>query len=212
MEPANPNGIDVSHYQGDINWAQVAEGGIVYAMIKASQGSSYVDPMFATNWNGAKTSGLQRGAYHYFMPTDSFIQQADLLTNCLNSVSYDANTDMLPAIDCEELDGCSPATYSYALAQLLQLLERQLGVKPMIYASPGFWSSIRNPDFTEYPLWLADYTDNQAPTIPEPWTEYALWQYSNSGSIDGIEGAVDLDRCPEATGLPKRNQTKLNWF
>lgn len=191
---SNGKGIDVSHYQGTINWASVAKAGVSYAMIKATEGDSYKDPMFATNWAGCKDNKLRCGAYHYFLPTDSFLNQADLLVGALNEVQFDPTADLPPAIDCEDMEGVSPSTYVYALKELLLLLKKQIECTPMIYVSPAFWQGLGSPDFTEYPLWVANYTSAPAPEVPTPWKTYALWQYSQSGQVEGVSGAVDLDR------------------
>lgn len=212
MAPNSCNGIDVSHYQGDIDWASVAESGIAFAMMKASEGSTFVDPMFTTNWAGAKQNNILCGAYHFFQPTESFMQQADLFLGLLRDVGYDPKKDLPPAIDCEDTTGCSSSTYAFALGHLLQLLQRFLGVKPMIYTAPGFWASIDNPNFSEYPLWLAEYTEASTPTMPPCWSDCALWQFSDTGNVDGIEGPVDLDRQPSGTLALQTGGPTLNWF
>lgn len=191
---SNGKGIDVSHYQGTINWASVAKAGISYAMIKATEGVSYKDPMFATNWAGCKDNNLMCGAYHFFSPTDDFQKQADLLTTALESVGFNPATDLPPAIDCEDMAGVSPSTYVYALKELLDAVEKQLKCTPMIYVSPAFWQGLGSPDFTDYPLWVANYTSAPAPQVPAPWKTYAMWQYSQSGQVEGVPGNVDLDR------------------
>ncbi|MFN4168681.1 MAG: glycoside hydrolase family 25 protein [Pannonibacter phragmitetus] len=203
------NGIDVSHYQGTVNWAQVAADGIGFTFIKATQGTSYVDPMFQTNWQGAKAAGLKCGPYLFFEPNESFLDQAELFIRQLKTAGYDSKTDLPPAIDCEETNGVTNTEFSYALSQLLHVLQIFLRVKPLIYASPGFWSSVGNPDFSEYPLWVADYTTAPAPTLPPDWTGYAFWQYSQSGTVNGISGAVDLDVMGTA---PAAQRTRPDWF
>ncbi len=206
------SGVDVSHYQGTIDWAQVAADGIGFAMIKATQGTGYIDPCFSGNWASAKQNGLQCGAYHYFLPTSSFLKQADLFLSQLDAVGYDPDSDLPPAIDCEETNNCSMATYSFALTNLLQILQRHVNVRPMIYTSPDFWSQIGSPDFSSYPLWLADYTSGSAPNIPPPWTSFAIWQYSDDGSLNGISGNVDLDRRQPGIAHLQSSRPALDWF
>ncbi|WP_430513692.1 glycoside hydrolase family 25 protein [Pannonibacter phragmitetus] len=202
-------GIDVSHYQGTVNWADVAASGAAFTFIKATQGTSYVDPMFQTNWRGAKAAGLKCGAYLFFEPNVSFLDQAELFIHQLKTAGYDRTADLLPAIDCEVASGVTNSEFSYALSQLLNILEIYLRVKPLIYTSPGFWSSVGNPDFSAYPLWVAEYTTAPAPTLPPDWTSYAFWQYSQSGTVSGISGAVDLDVM--GTALAAR-RTRPDWF
>lgn len=210
METTYLQGIDVSHFQGSIDWTKVTKSGISYTMIKASQGTSFVDPNFETNWTGAQKKGLGCGAYHYFLPTESFISQADVFITLLKSVGYNPESDLRPAVDCEEMDSCSNATYVFALGNFLSLLELFLGVKPMIYTSPSFWNNLGNPNFGSHPLWLADYAET--PAIPEPWSAFTIWQYSDSGTVNGIDGPVDLDKKPEGTNLLQSNRPTLDWF
>lgn len=169
MSTSPRKGIDVSHYQGTVNWAQVAKDGIDYAMIKASEGEGYTDPLFAANWAGCKNNGVLCGAYHYFLPTNSFLKQADLLINQLKTVDFSPVADLPPAIDCEDQEGVSASTYVYALKGLLTALQKQIKCTPLIYVSPAFWQNLGSPDFTEYPLWVANYTSASEPEIPAPW-------------------------------------------
>jgi len=206
------NGIDVSHYQGSVNWASVAADGIGFAMIKASEGGSYLDPMFSVNWTGCKNNNIVCGAYHYFLPTDCFLKQTDLLVQQLNSVCFDPSSDLPPAIDCEDMEGVSASTYVYALKELLQTLQVQVKCKPMIYVSPAFWQGLGSPDFTDYPLWVANYTSVSEPEVPQPWKTYDIWQYSEGGQVGGISGDVDLDRSNPCITGDRVQQPKLNWF
>lgn len=212
MSTKSNRGIDVSHYQGTVNWADVAAGGTTFAMIKASEGTSYTDPMFATNWSGCKSNNILCGAYHYFLPTECFLKQADLLCQQLTSVDFDPAADLPPAIDCEDIEGVSSSTYVYALKELLHVLQLQLKCTPMIYVSPAFWQSLGNPDFTSYPLWVANYTTASEPEIPAPWKSYAIWQYSETGEVGGIAGDVDLDRSNPSVTADSSRQPNLNWF
>src|SRR5437899_1806639 len=96
-------GIDVSNYQGAINWGRVASGDIAFAYIKATEGSTYIDPRFTENWNGAAAAGLQRGAYHFFTFCSSGQDQA---VNYLHVVPVEADA-LPPAIDLELSGNCS---------------------------------------------------------------------------------------------------------
>lgn len=208
----NLTGIDVSHYQGDINWQEVAANPTSFAIIKATQGTGFVDPMFQTNWQGANAAGLKTGAYHYFMPEKSFLEQADLLLTQLKAVGYDATTDLPPAIDCEVMDGVSNAAYTFALSSLVDILRRQLGVSPMIYTAPAFWDALGDPDFSECPLWIANYTSADQPTLPGSWSGYAIWQYTSEGSVNGVEGNVDRNRLGNDVSALTSARRVLDWF
>ena len=185
----NVRGIDVAHYQGTVDWKQVCQSGIVFAIAKATDGITYTDPEFATNWAGIKAAGLVRGAYHFFEPVDDATSQAQ---NFLSAVQL-APGDLPPVLDVE----IRPSTVSTSqlwsgVATWLQVVEQHTGRTPMIYTSPTFWDS-NSPDLalTKYPLWLADYASQ--PKLPNGWTTWHLWQFSQSGSVSGVTGAVDLD-------------------
>ncbi|MEP4769439.1 MAG: glycoside hydrolase family 25 protein [Roseibium sp.] len=192
MTNTEKQGIDVSFWQGKINWAAVARHGIDFAIIKASEGAEMKDPRFSENWSGCKTNRISCGAYHFFLPAYDFELQSDLLVDQLQSVSFDPETDIPPAIDCEEMQGLSPTTYVSALKALMKRLEEKLKCKPMIYVSPSFWQGLRSPKMDGHPLWIANY-EVDSPKIPSPWKSYRFWQYSDNGRIDGIDCAVDLD-------------------
>ncbi len=207
------NAIDVSHFQGKIDWQQVGEDKSIRSVImKASEGAQASDALFVENWQGAKAAGLRCGAYHFFRPKESFLHQADLFLGQLKKVGYDGTCDLPPVLDCEVTDGVSNSAYAFALGHLLELLVGFLNPKPMIYTAPGFWEQVGNPNFSAYPLWLAEYTDG-TPHLPAHWTSYAMWQFSQKGTVPGIAGHVDLDLCqlpdPSTTAL---QPSALAWF
>jgi lysozyme len=180
-------GIDVSHDQGTVDWPAVAQAGLAFTFIKATDGETYVDPDFAQNWAGAAAAGLQRGAYHFFRAEDSPQAQVDLFWKTLGG-----NGELPLVVDVEESMGVSNATLIANLQLFLEDLERLSGRTPMIYTDPGFWNGLGTAAFARYPLWVAEYGAS-APKIPEGWTSWAFWQYSETGSVPGIAGSVDLD-------------------
>ncbi|MTI44543.1 lysozyme [Roseibium hamelinense] len=212
MSETGQRGIDVSHYQGTVNWQGVAASGIDFAYLKATEGTGYTDPTFKQNWSGCQEYALKCGGYHYFLPRDSFLQQAEAIVQAMRSVGYSRTTDLPPAIDCEEMDGCSAAEYVHALAGLVSLVERFLCVRPMIYTNPSFWDGLGNPDFSEYPLWLAQYTDAQSPTVPAPWSSYTIWQYSDQGTVSGIGGFCDCDLANSSLNVSPPGTSILKWY
>ena len=104
--PDFAQGIDVSHHQGGVNWNAVAASGISFTFIKATEGAHMTDAAFATYWNGARAAGIRRGAYHFFRPADSGIQQADFF---LRTVGAFAEGDLPPILDWEVTDNVSNA-------------------------------------------------------------------------------------------------------
>jgi lysozyme len=181
-------GIDVSHFQGVVDWQQVAQAGMAFAFAKATEGITYTDPHFATNWAGIQAAGLPRGAYHFFEANDDATAQAQ---HFLATVQLAAG-DLPPVLDIEVTAGVSDQQIWSGVSTWLQIVEQATGRQPILYTAPGFWSS-HEPDLTltSYPLWLADYAAE--PVLPTGWTSWLFWQHSQTGSVAGVTGSVDLD-------------------
>ena len=195
----NPNdlvrGIDASHFQGVIDWSQVAASGIKFAITKATEGTNVKDSQFSANYDGIKANGMIRGAYHFFHPSSDAQAQA---TNFLSSVNVLAPGDLPPALDVEVNDGQGASVIINGVQQWLQAVEAALGRKPMIYTTASFWNANLSGtgQFSDCPLWVAQYTFNPQPNIPQGFSNYAIWQFSEMGTINGVSGKnnVDLDR------------------
>ena len=187
--PVTP-GIDVSYHQGAIEWRRVREAGVRFAFVRVSDGSTFADPMFARHWADARRARVLRGAYQYFRPDESALAQADLMIAALRR---DAG-ELPPVIDVETTGGRSPAQIERAVAAWIARVREQLGVEPILYTGPDFWTTqVRNADLTPRPpLWLAHYTAG-CPTVPAPWKAWTFWQYTDRGEVPGITGPVDLD-------------------
>lgn len=184
------NGIDVSHYQGDIDWAKVKASGVAWAYAKACQGNTGTDACFADNWAGMKAAGLLRGAYVFYVVGDT---PKDQFANFVSQVTLEPG-DLPPMVDIEtENQGEEPDDdLVLDLHDFLQQLSGHYGVDPIIYTGPGFWNAHLDGSFSAYPLWEAEY----GVSTPKPvtgWKYWTMWQYSQSGSVPGINGAVDLD-------------------
>jgi lysozyme len=191
-------GIDISRHQGTIAWQKVAAAGVKYAYIKATEGASLVDAEFADNWKGTAQNKILRGAYHFFSPGKS---PASQFQNFKKTVALQAG-DLAPALDLE-VDGQNwsalpPADRLPAALELLQLLEEHYGITPLVYTNKRTVDEVFNGDaggLTSYPLWVASYKNSPPPTMPAGWSIWRYWQHSDKGTVDGITGAVDLNRC-----------------
>lgn len=181
-------GIDVSHFQGTVDWRQVAQAGMSFAFAKATEGITYLDPQFTNNWSGIQAAGLLRGAYHFFEANDDATAQAKQF---LSKVQLGAG-DLPPVLDVETTAGVGNSQIWTGVATWLQVVEQETGRQPILYTAPGFWNG-HQPDLTltRYPLWLADYATQ--PTLPDGWTSWLFWQHSQSGTVSGVTGSVDLD-------------------
>ncbi|WP_375326496.1 glycoside hydrolase family 25 protein [Candidatus Tisiphia endosymbiont of Nemotelus uliginosus] len=194
------NGIDVSHWQGEINWQKVKEVGINFAIAKVTGGSDYQDPKFLSNWVGMKNNNIKAAAYHYLkgyqLPESQItnIKEA-LVAKC----DFDVCNDIL-AIDVEEKlnENVGPEQMADTLYGLLVALNKTFN-NIYIYCSPNYWENKvawQKYDFSPYKLWIAHWTKEKSPTIPTTWQDkgWVWWQHSSKGRIDGIVGDVDLDR------------------
>ncbi len=182
-------GIDVSYFQETINWKHVRHAGVLFAVIRVSDGATIPDSMFTKNWSGAKKVGVLRGAYQYFRPDQSAAAQADVMIAALKN----DRGELPPVIDVETDGGRSPAQIAQRVEIWVTRVRTALKVEPIIYTGPDFWRDrVGGADLTTQPLWLAHYT-KQCPTVPAPWTAWTFWQYSDRGNVPGITGPVDLD-------------------
>jgi len=204
--PGTPKvyGIDVSEFQGKINWASVKAAGKSFAVIRVSDGTGHMDPNFASNWKGAKAAGVAVGAYQFFRASEDPTAQADLMLNQLKSVGYGAG-DLPPVVDVEVTDGVSNATVIARTSTWLAHVQAHLGRLPRLYTSPGWWAGLGGTVSPLPYLWVANWGVS-CPTLPSPWGRLRLWQYSDAGSVSGISGNVDLDQyngsLAELTSLP----------
>jgi lysozyme len=170
-------GIDVSHHQQAVDWPVIAASGIHFCFIKATEGASFVDPRFASNWQAAAQAGIVRGAYHFFHPGDSVTAQADLF---LKTVRLEPG-DLPPVLDLEAPQEwiTVPAADRAALALTwLDTVEKAMQARPIVYLSAAFATNVlQNPvALAQYPLWLALYTNQPSPIVPKPWSKWTFWQ------------------------------------
>lgn len=185
-------GIDVSYYQGSINWSQVKAAGNSFAIIRVSDGTGFMDPKFSANWSGSKSAGVVHGTYQFFRPGQSANAQADIVINNLRSAGFGSG-DIPPVLDVEVRDGQSNATIVAGIKAWVSKVQGALGRKPIIYSSPSFWSGLGNPTISGARLWIAHWGVS-CPNVPTGWTGWSFWQYSSTGKVPGIAGNVDLDR------------------
>lgn len=197
-------GIDASHYQELIDWKRVKASGIRFAILKASEGVGYEDPMFEQNVRGALENGILPGSYHFFLPRLDPVQQAKHYSSVLKD-SLGKRACLPPCIDLET-SGPGREGLNQSVRLFLQEVEAQTGRRAMIYTSPGFWTTyLPQPVLSQnriirsniewavsHPLWLAHYTTGW-PLQVYPWAGWTIWQYSSSGRIGGIATRVDLN-------------------
>lgn len=190
-------GVDVSKWQGAIDWSQVAEAGIEYAFIRSSYGLTGVDSYFDANWAAAREAGVLRGSYHYFNPAYGGAEQA---RNMLAQFDDPADLGELPlVVDVEESGGApTPAVYASRVVDFVDTIEAETGRRPMIYTGGYFWDTyVASTALADLPVWVAHYFNDRStahcPNTPNAWGAWAFWQHTEMASVSGISGGVDGD-------------------
>ena len=184
-------GIDVSNHQEDIDWEAVANAGMEVAIIKSSEGIDFTDPYFEVNYEGAKAAGLKVGFYHFLTATT--VEQAREEANFFASIISGKEIDVKPVMDFEQLDGLSVEDINAIALAFAEEVESQTGYPVMVYSNADNATNTFGESVTKYSLWLAQY-DGSEPTDEVIWDTWAGWQYSDTGSIEGVNGDVDLNR------------------
>lgn len=185
-------GIDVSHFQQDVNWEDIKKAGITYVYSKATQGIGNVDPKYKRNRELTHANGLRHGPYHFYVPSHDPVQQADFFVKTVQFMEKDM---MPPVLDLEMIPNIPVKRYQQDVLTWLKKVEAALGVKPIVYTYHPFGNQyLNNPEFANYHLWIAEYGVT-APKIPLAWKEksWLMWQRSERGKIEGAIGNVDLD-------------------
>lgn len=183
-------GIDVSHYQGKIEWDKVSKlqdsFPISFVFVRATAGTIKVDRQFSNNWIKSKTKGFLRGAYHYYRPNENSLEQAD---NFIRTVKLKKG-DLPPVLDIEDVPRIqSMANLKLGLRKWLKRVELHYGVKPIIYSGESFYNEHLYNDFAEYTCWVANY-NYYVENIDNDWN---FWQFTDKGSVYGIKEYVDVN-------------------
>ncbi|WP_050765258.1 glycoside hydrolase family 25 protein [Kordia algicida OT-1] len=184
-------GIDISYNQGNlIDSINTENTDLSFVICKATGGITIQDPDFPHNWEKIPQQGFIRGTYHFYYTNDAPQSQAD---NFFNVVGNDFPSDALPPV--VDFENASIKTSDHAqiiddLLDFLELLEQKYQRTPIIYTNQSTGDSYLNDSrFAKYPLWVASYASS--PKLPSTWSNWSLWQYSESGDINGT--AVDED-------------------
>lgn len=195
-EPEYPEGytvrgIDISHYQDEIDWERVRNANlnndpVSFVIIKATEGQNIFDDCFNDNFHCARENDIIRGAYHYFVPSVDpkvqarfYLRQVHLLPG-----------DLPPVLDVEDIGKLSKQELQSKVRVWLDIVEAEYGVKPILYTGYKFRVDyLDDPVFDQYPFWIAHYYVNEL-TYQGPWT---IWQHTDCGHVDGIRGYVDVN-------------------
>ncbi|WP_294466425.1 GH25 family lysozyme [uncultured Anaerofustis sp.] len=184
-------GIDVSVWQGDINFREVKDDGIDYVYIRAGEGTTLVDSKFDRNYRDARREGMKLGFYHYVTARDT--KEAKDQAHFFYSLIRDKRQDLRPAMDFEQLTGLSKKEANDIARVYMDTLEKLMKIKPAFYSNAYDCESVWEEDLTKYPLWVADYGVERPYSIGH-WKDWSGFQYSSRGSVRGIHGHTDMDR------------------
>lgn len=185
-------GIDVSYWQGDVDWQKVSEAGIQFAYIKVTEGGDRVDPKFRDNWRGAKQAGIARGAYHLMYWCRRAGEQASWFKSKMPK-----DDDTLPPVLDVEWNSYSKTCPHHiarddAIAKIkimLEAMEAHTGKQPIIYTDPKFHRDVLEGEFSNYRFWLRSVAAK--PKEVYETRDWSFWQFTTTGRVSGVAGPVD---------------------
>lgn len=203
-EQANPSveiykirGIDISAHNGAVDFGRLKEQGISFAYIKATEGTDFQDRNFVKNAVGLKRAGIPAGAYHFFrFDTDGEMQGLNFIRSLLGR-----DFELAPAVDVEEwanAEGIGTGKIIKELRTMLEILRRE-GYEPLIYTNKDGYDRFVKGKLENYGLWICSFTD---PPLDHEHG-WVIWQYSHRGTLDGIDGYVDMNTLnPSCSAFP----------
>lgn len=188
------HGIDVSKWNGDIDWQKAKASGVSFVFMKATEGKDVVDSKFHQNWRGARAAGLPYAPYHFYYFCSTADEQADwFIRNVPKEAVY------LPPVLDAEWNGhsrtCkyrpSKVTAVAELQRFMDRLEAHYGKRPIIYTTVDFHRDILVGEFKNYHFWLRSVANH--PTKVYDDRRWAFWQYTSTGVVPGVPGATDIN-------------------
>lgn len=196
-------GIDVSSWQGDIDFNQVKDAGIDVVYIKSSEGFRSVDSYFEQNYSGAKSAGLKVGFYHYVTAksVEDAISQAQFFVSTISG----KNPDCKLAMDFESFGDLSNYEINQISLAFIQKVEELSGKEVVVYSDKYNATNVFNSSVANYPLWVAQYEVSE-PSVSANWNSWVGWQYTDQGEIPGISAYVDRDKFTEGIFLDDNSE------
>lgn len=183
-------GIDVSHWEGDINFREVKDAGIRFVYIKSSEGDSLIDPDFERNYREARKARLKIGFYHYVTArtTEEAKREARHFAEVIRGKKYHGR----PVMDFESFGNLTRERINEISLAFLQELREATGKNVAIYSDASNAENTFDARLSVYPLWIAQYGVSH-PDMQNHWRRWSGWQYTDSGRVNGIHGTVDRD-------------------
>ncbi|MEU7857745.1 glycoside hydrolase family 25 protein [Nonomuraea sp. NPDC049141] len=174
------HGIDVSNWQGSVDWTDHAGAGVSFAFAKATEGGDYTDQYFARNWQGMRESWIVCGAYHFARPKGDAAEHARHFLRAITAAGGLRRGDLV-ALDLENNDGLRPEQVAHHARRWCHYVERHGGVRPFVYTFQSFARAGNCAGLGDYPLWIASPEKPRGePLVPSPWRDWTIHQYANS--------------------------------
>lgn len=198
------DGLDVSRWQGTIDWPKVAAAGYVFTFAKGTEGVGWTDVKFLENMNNGQKAGVMMGVYHFARP-DLGNKAADEANYFLDVVGdYLKSGYLRPVLDLEVGSSLGKTALSKWVIEWMETVKNRTGISPLIYVNPNFITNYLTEAVTEYDLWVAHWTCEPEPSYYYPntgmWRDWAFWQYygpggcgANIGYVPGISTNIDLN-------------------
>lgn len=191
------HGLDVSNYQKNLNWEEIARS-FDFVYVKATEGVNFTDPSAKEKAEALAKTELQFGFYHFCRPSKikgNVLLDAEAEAKDFNRFIGDFFYSLPPVIDFEWNENkLSKVEMTAWLEQFIISIEEESGRRPIIYTGPSF--AQRNlgesQEIYQYPLWIAHYASQ--PRIPKGWSAYLIWQYTSEGRIDSYDGRLDMNK------------------
>lgn len=180
-------GVDVSHWQGTVDWQLMRSRNVRFAFYKLSdfvrgRPEGFIDRQAETNWRATKEAGIINGCYHWLQPAVAPQLQAGYFLDAYARYP----TDLPPVLDFEDRQVSTWSDMLWRAQVWLEIVERETGRIPIVYTSPGymaFFNRRQTGFLSRYPLWVAHYIQRRKPNIPYPWGDWAFWQYSDKADF-----------------------------
>lgn len=195
---AQYDGIDVSKYQGDIDWYKLSlNPHVKFVYIKATEGAIHVDKRYQENIRKARVAGLRVGSYHFFISQKTPREQFENFRRYVKR----SEQDLLPMVDVEHAGNrrAKREQLQQNLAEFMEMVKAEYGQYPIIYSQYKFYNDMLAPEFNHYLIFIARYSDKE-PRLNGGGL-YNIWQYTEHGTISGIKGHVDLNRFANGTNI-----------
>jgi lysozyme len=197
----NIQGIDVSHYEGAVDWSKVKSAGVVFAYAKATEGNTLIDPYLKRNFEQARQNQIVVGAFHTARPTSPFnpseaVSQASFFANTLQNQLGDYG-DIMPVLDLEFNSGLTASDLAQWTRIFLDTTKKITHKKVILYTGVWFLQANGNlkNEFADVPLWIAYYKSNTPPDCAG-WKRWLIWQYTDKGKMEGVGPNTDLNAGP----------------